>query len=84
MNLPKFHDRVFLMYPKLAPPEFKAFEKDEKNILLHYYSGREGLQEFVRGLLQGLSKFFNEPVEIELIESRLKNDLHEVYQISWI
>lgn len=84
LNLPKFHDRAYLMYPKLTPPEFKTDEIDEQTLLLHYFSKREGLQEFVRGLLQGLSKFFNEPVAIELIESRLDNHDHEIYKISWV
>lgn len=84
LNLPKFHDRAYLMYPKLAPPEFKTVVIDERSLLLHYFSKREGLQEFVRGLIQGLSKFFSEPVAIELIESRLENCDHEIYKISWI
>lgn len=84
LNLPKFHDRIYLMYPKLAPPEFKTVEIDEQTLLLHYFSNREGLQEFVRGLIQGLSKFFSEPVAIEMIESRLNNNDHEIYKISWV
>ena len=84
LNLPRFHDRAFLMYPKLAPPEFKTEEVDENQIMLHYFSNREGLQEFVRGLLQGLSKFFDEPVTIEMVASRINNDHHEVFKISWV
>jgi hypothetical protein len=84
LNLPRFHDRAFLMYPKLAPPEFKTIELDEHHIMLHYFSNREGLQEFVRGLLQGLAKFFDDPVTIELVESRLNNNHHEIFKISWV
>lgn len=83
INLPAFHSRVMLIYPKLTPPEFKTSNIEEQSIHVHYFSKREGLQEFVRGLLSGLGKMYNTAVVIELIQSRDQGDNHEVFKVSW-
>ena len=83
MNLPIFHNRVMLIYPKLTPPEFKVSHISEKSINVHYFSKREGLQEFVQGLIQGLGIMFNTPTTIELLQTRLVGDSHEVLKVSW-
>lgn len=83
LNLPRFHDRVMLMYPKSSQPEFKVELVDERVLLVQYKSVRLGLKEFVRGLMRGLSIFFNTDVDIELMESREQGDMHEVFKISW-
>ncbi|MGL2965816.1 heme NO-binding domain-containing protein [Flavobacterium sp. XGLA_31] len=83
INLPLFHNRVILIYPKLTPPEFKVEELSDNCLLLHYISKREGLQDFVRGLIQGLGKLFNTETTIELIQSREKGDAFEIFKISW-
>jgi hypothetical protein len=83
VNLPIFHNRVMLIYPKLTPPEFKVSNVEEKSIHVHYFSKRQGLQEFVRGLLSGLGKMYNTPVEIELLQSRNDGSNHEVFKVSW-
>ena len=82
-NLPAFHNRVMLFYPKLTPPEFKVTHEEERSLHLHYFSKREGLKEFVRGLLQGLGKLYNTPVQVELIEDRDAGADHEVFKVSW-
>lgn len=83
INLPLFHNRVMMIYPKLTPPEFKVSDINEGGLHLHYFSKRVGLKEFVRGLLQGLSKSYNTPLGIELIESRDEGKDHEVFKLSW-
>ncbi len=83
VNLPLFHNRVMLIYPKLTPPEFKVSEVSENSLNLHYYSKREGLQEFVRGLIQGLGIMFNTSVTIELLQTRDLGDSHEIFKVSW-
>lgn len=82
-NLPLFHNRVMLIYPNLTPPEFKVTDISEKSINLHYISKRQGLQAFVRGLIQGLGIFFDTPVLIKLVKSRNDGDSHEIFNISW-
>ncbi|AMA50580.1 MULTISPECIES: heme NO-binding domain-containing protein [Flavobacterium] len=83
INLPLFHNRVMLIYPNLTPPEFKVSDISEKSLNLHYFSVREGLQAFVKGLIQGLSISFKTPVKIKVIKSRNKGDTHEIFNISW-
>lgn len=83
LNLPNFHNRVMLIYPKLTPPEFKVSDITENGLNLHYFSKREGLQEFVRGLLQGLGKMFNSPVSLQLIQSRNEGSTDEIFKINW-
>lgn len=83
INLPLFHNRIMLIYPKLTPPEFKVSNIKENSIYVHYHSKREGLQEFVRGLLSGLAKMYNVDVNIDLLQSRDKGDSHEIFKVSW-
>lgn len=82
-NLPLFHNRVMLIYPKLMPPEFKVSHLETNSLHLHYFSKREGLQDFVRGLIQGLGIMFHTPVTIELLASRNEGSTHEVFKIDW-
>ncbi|MCG8308471.1 MAG: heme NO-binding domain-containing protein [Cytophagales bacterium] len=83
INLPTFHHRVMLIYPKLTPPEFKTSDIQDRSIYIHYFSKRKGLQEFVRGLLSGLGKMYDTPVIIELLESRSDGADHEVFKVAW-
>jgi hypothetical protein len=83
VNLPLFHNRVMLMYPKLTPPEFKISDIEDHSIHIHYFSKREGLQEFVRGLLSGLGKMYEVPVEIELLQTRDTGSSHEIFKVTW-
>ena len=72
-----------LLYPKLTPPEFKVSYEEERSRYLHYFSIREGLKEFVRGMIQGLGLIYNTIVQIELLEDRDKGDNHEIFKVSW-
>lgn len=83
INLPLFHNRVMLIYPKLTPPEFKVSDVHENGLCLHYFSKRVGLQDFVRGLIQGLAKMYNTEVSIELVQTRDEGSSHEIFKISW-
>lgn len=83
INLPMFHNRIMLMYPKLTPPEFRVSDIAENSIHVHYHSKREGLQEFVRGLLNGLSKMYQADAVIELVQTRDSGSTHEIFKVSW-
>lgn len=83
INLPLFHNRVMLIYPKLTPPEFKISDISENSLNLHYFSKREGLQEFVRGLIQGLAIMFDVTASITLLQTRDSGDSHEIFNVSW-
>ncbi len=83
VNLPVFHNRIMLLYPKLTPPEFKISDVEENSIHVHYFSKREGLQEFVRGLLQGLAKLYETDAAIVLVQSRDDGNDHEIFKVTW-
>ena len=83
INLPSFHNNIMILFPKLTPPEFKVSDLQENSIHIHYFSKREGLQEFVKGLLIGLGKMYESPVEVLLIQSRLTGSDHEIFKVSW-
>jgi hypothetical protein len=57
-----------LIYPKLTPPEFKVSDISSKGCIC-IISQKEGLQDFVRGIIQGLGLFMK-PVVLDLIQSR--------------
>lgn len=83
IHLPAFHTRVMLLYPNLTPPEFQISDLQENSLHVHYFSKRVGLQEFVRGLLQGLAKLYETEVDIVLVQSRNEGDSHEIFKITW-
>lgn len=83
INLPAFHTRIMLIYPKLTPPEFAVSDISEQSLLLHYFSKRVGLHDFVIGLLHGLAELYETPATIELVQSRENGSNHEVFKINW-
>jgi len=82
-NLPVFHNRVMLIYPKLTPPEFQVSDIQENSIHVHYFSKRQGLQNFVEGLLTGLGKLYHTPVVVAHIHSRQNEADHDIFKVSW-
>ncbi len=82
-NLPLFHDRVALLYPNLAPPQFKVTHRAERSLHLHYITHRAGLTPFVEGLLSGLAKMFNTTAKFALVEARAAGAEHDVFLVEW-
>jgi hypothetical protein len=80
-NLPHFHSRIMLIYPKLSPPEFSVEDFNEDIILLHYYSSRDGLTHFVIGLIHGIAEMFGTSCVIELKSSEKLDVWHDVFII---
>ena len=83
INLPDFHNRVVLYYPKLMPPDFRISDLSGDSLQLHYYSSRPGLTDFVKGLIHGLCDMFSEYPEVKHISSRAGGDDHETFKITW-
>lgn len=83
-HLPHFHARIGLMLPELRPPGFRISARVARGMRLHYSSGREGLEPFVRGLLRGLATHFQ--VDITVIEGPPDPDSpgeRAVFELSW-
>ena len=83
LNLPAFHNRVMMMYPKLTPPEFQVSDVEENSVHLHYFSKRKGLTDFVHGLMSGLGKFFATEVNTAHITSVPGENTHEIIKVEW-
>lgn len=83
VQLPVFHHRVMLVYPGITPPLFKVSNAGATSIDVEYISHRQGLHEFVRGILRGLSLVYATPVEITLLQSRADGSSHEIFRVSW-
>jgi hypothetical protein len=65
LNLDNLHGRVGQNFAKLVPPSFSFDALDGGALRMHYHSERRGLCPMVRGLVQGLSKHFREPIDIQ-------------------
>lgn len=83
VNLPHFHDRVALIYPKLAPPRFEITDPEERSLRLHYLSHRPGLAAFMEGLLSGLGKMFDTPVRVTLESAKAAGADHDIFFVQW-
>jgi len=83
VNLPQFHSQIMMLYPKLTPPEFQTSNIEDRSLHIHYISKREGLMEFVRGLLSGLGKLYETPVEITDMPEAIKQNNKAVFKVSW-
>ena len=83
LNLPNFHTRVVMIYPKLRPPSFTCTSVSDHSLHLHYYTEREGLAPFVVGLMRGLGDHFKTPVTIEATQRRTDGADHDIFLVSW-
>ena len=82
-SLPRFHDRVALIYPNLVPPRFEVLDATEHSLRLHYITHRAGLTPFVEGLLSGLAKMFEISITVTLERTRADGGDTDVFFIEW-
>jgi len=82
-NLPNFHSRVSMIFPKLQPPRFECSDITDRSLLLHYFSHRPGLAPFVVGLMQGLGKMFSTPVVVRRTAAKDQGADHDIFEVTW-
>jgi len=82
-NLPNFHSRVAMIFPKLQPPRFECTDVTADSLRLHYFTHRDGLAPFVVGLMHGLGKMYATPVSVRQAESRAEGADHDVFDVRW-
>ncbi len=80
-NLPNFHTRVKMMFPKLEPPRFRVESITDSSLELHYLTHRPGFTEFVRGVISGLERSFRTEVQCSLTASKANGADHDVFMI---
>lgn len=83
LNLPNFHARVAMIFPKLQPPRFECTDITSCSLRLHYFTHRQGLESFVVGLVHGLGKMFGTPVTVDLAAARSRGADHDVFAVTW-
>lgn len=83
INLPNFHTRVQMIYPKLQPPHFECSDIDESSLHLHYLTHRSGLTDFVVGIVQGLGKLYATPATAKVLAAKADGADHDVFEVSW-
>ena len=82
VNLDQMHEQVAISFQNLRQPSF-SLEEHGTHDLLHYRSERDGLSQFVVGLLQGLSEHFEEPIRVEQIAHKEKGDDHDIFRLEF-
>lgn len=82
-NLPNFHTRVVMIFPKLQPPMFECTDVQQAEMRLHYRSHRHGLSAFVIGLLEGLGEMFAVVVTVTHEERLDEGADHDVFHVAW-
>ena len=82
-NLDMLHARVGLSFPQLQPPSFRCVDVTEHSMHVRYYSHRSGLAPLVTGLLKGLAKTYETPVEVSLVSPRGDEADHDVFLVSF-
>ena len=82
-NLPNFHTRVTMIFPRLQPPSFECSEVTDDSLLLHYRTHRPGLAPFVVGLLRGLGTRFGTPVTVTRADRREDGAGHDTFRVRW-
>lgn len=82
-ELNAMHERMMLIHPQMLIPKFQIQKISAGNYALHYFSTRQGLAPFVKGLLLGLSRKLNQAADIEHIGGCSDSaGVHEIYRIS--
>jgi hypothetical protein len=82
-NLDSMHARMGTTFPKLRPPSFVCRDIDAHTSELEYHSERAGLTPFVVGLLKGLGKYFETPVDIKVISTKSESVGHDTFLLTW-
>ena len=71
-----------LIYSDIKPPEFVIERPADNKLVLHYYSTREGLTDFMFGLIQGLAELYNATIDISIVGDRRKGGDHDIFEIN--
>jgi hypothetical protein len=71
-NLDNLHTRLGMIFPKYQPPSFESSDLEEDALSLHYYSHRNGLAPFVRGIVKGLGNRFD--TKVDIVQTKSKDD----------
>jgi len=83
VNLPNFHTRIAMIYPRLEPPRFACSNITDDSLHLHYMTHRPGLTSFVSGILQGLAKLYETSCSATIIARKDAGADNDVFEVRW-
>ncbi|XP_076448368.1 guanylate cyclase soluble subunit beta-2-like isoform X2 [Babylonia areolata] len=67
-NLDSLHSLLALSYKGILAPSFRCEEKEDGDLILHYYSTREGLYPIVIGLVEAVAQeLFSQTVTLTVV-----------------
>ncbi|XP_051784123.1 guanylate cyclase soluble subunit beta-1 isoform X2 [Erpetoichthys calabaricus] len=71
-NLDALHDHLATIYPGMRAPSFRCTDAEKgNNLILHYYSERDGLQDIVIGIIKTVAQqIHGTEIEMKVIEQR--------------
>lgn len=82
-NLDMLHARVGLSFTQLQPPSFRCTNISEQRMTVHYYSDRAGLAPLVVGLLKGLGKTYDTPIQVSQTADRATGADHDEFLVEF-
>jgi len=68
-NLDYLHDRISTTFPGFNAPSFELHRDGDNSCRLVYTSSRQGLEQFVVGLIKGLAAKFGVAVDILMVDN---------------
>lgn len=79
-NLDALHDHLGTIYPGMRAPSFRCTDAERgNNLILHYYSQREGLQDIVIGIIKTVAQqIHGTEIEMKVSGGRLKTQRSRV------
>ncbi|MGH0158204.1 UNVERIFIED_CONTAM: hypothetical protein FKN15_043203 [Acipenser sinensis] len=71
-NLDALHDHLGTIYPGMRAPSFRCTDAEKgNNLILHYYSEREGLQDIVIGIIKTVAQqIHGTEIEMKVIQHK--------------
>ncbi|KAF0037356.1 hypothetical protein F2P81_010230 [Scophthalmus maximus] len=71
-NLDALHDHLGTIYPGMRAPSFRCTDAEKgTNLILHYYSEREGLQDIVIGIIKTVAQqIHGTEIEMKMIQPK--------------
>lgn len=81
-NLNHMHNVMRSSFSAYSPPDFKVEHLGTGECLLHYFSSRQGLTPFLKGLLTGLGEFYDENIQIlSITERKVESGEHSEFHL---
>ncbi|KAM3865175.1 guanylate cyclase soluble subunit beta-1 isoform 1-T1 [Diretmus argenteus] len=71
-NLDALHDHLGTIYPGMRAPSFRCTDAEKgNNLILHYYSEREGLQDIVIGIIKTVAQqIHGTEIEMKVVQPK--------------